>query len=285
MYGTVEGLSTFYYQPKQYCKQFHTHDTCDSPHSERLHKPLFPAAWGNTWEAQNYITYTQNSCYGFVYMCVCICVRVCWCVYSYVCVCVGLCNTQEHPGLPDTLWFYPESRMGISQKCWVLQSKADNCYLTKNLGPFRFKRTFLCTREWWLQYVKCWDPPLVPVWLRLPPDLDELCHLSRTQHLGSNTLTTIAIDRAAIILQSVFPYQTLLKSAPIQRIQTGGSSRKEQNIRKIWKYNFSHSFCMVTRNCILSLQCYFKGLRNENLLQNRTMHINLPEMERKCSWN
>ena len=159
MYGTVEGLSTFFYQPKQYCKQFHTHDTCDSPHSERLHKPLFPAAWGNTWEAQNYITYTQNSCYGFVYMCVCICVRVCLCVYRYVCVCVGLCNTQEHPGLPDTLWFYPESRMGISQKCWVLQSKADNCYLTKNLGPFRFKRTFLCTREWWLQYGKCWDPP------------------------------------------------------------------------------------------------------------------------------
>ena len=95
VYGTVEGLSTFYYQPKQYCKQFHTHDTCDSPHSEGLHKPLFPPAWGNTWEAQNYIIYTQNSCCGIVYMCVCICVRVYFCVYRYVCVCVGLCNTLD----------------------------------------------------------------------------------------------------------------------------------------------------------------------------------------------
>ena len=133
-----------------------------------------------------------------MYMCVCICVRVCLCVYRYVCVCVGLCNTQEHPGLQDTLWFYPESRMGISQKCWVLQSKADNCYLTKNLGAFKLKRTFLCTREWWLQYVKCWDPPPGASLVTSPT------RFGRTMSFESNTVASTRFLSLPLTAQQSF---------------------------------------------------------------------------------
>ena len=120
--------------------------------------------------------------------------------------------------------------MGISQKCWVLQSKADNCYLTKNLGAFKLKRTFLCTREWWLQYLKCWDPP----WCQFGYVSHQIWtnYVIWVEHRGFNTLSIIAIDRAAIILQSVFPYQTLLKSALIQRIQTGGVKQKRTKYKE-----------------------------------------------------
>ena len=207
-------------------------------------------------------------------MCVCICERVCLCVYRYVCVCVGLCNTQEHPGLPDTLWFYPESRMGISQKCWVLQSKADNCYLTKNLGAFKLKRTFLCTREWWLQYLKCWDPP----WCQFGYVSHQIWtnYVIWVEHRGFNTLSIIAIDRAAIILQSVFPYQTLLKSALIQRIQTGGVKQKRTKYKENLKVQL-FSFILYGDKKLYSV--------TSMLLAYHTMHIRLPEIERKCSWN